>query len=89
MYQISTAAMRETITRLRLEKGDVLLVRHAETMDYLSKASINLEFNVPLVFCPGGIETMKRQDLLNILEQLDQSDKSVLPPYEISGPAPL
>lgn len=81
--------MRETISRLRLEKGDVLLVRHPETMQYLSKAPIKLEFNVPLVYCPGGIETLKRQDILNLLEQLDQADKSVLPSYEVSGPAPL
>ena len=36
---------------------------------------LRVDFNVPLVFAPrGGIKVLKREDLLNLLEQLDQTE---------------
>jgi len=84
-FQISTAAMMQGISKLRLERGDALLVKNYETLRYLSECPIHLDFVVPLVFAPNGIEKLTRQDLLNLLEQLEQSPSSPLAPFESSS----
>lgn len=78
--------MREAIRKLRLERGDALLVSNYETLRYLAEMPLHLDFVVPLVFAPNGVEKLTRQDLLNLLEQLDQT--SVVSPME-SARAPL
>lgn len=45
---------------------------------------IHLDFKVPLVFAPKGVKQLKREDLLNLLEQLDQQEAPVLMPLETS-----
>lgn len=67
--------MLSVIRTLRLERGDIILVENPHAMEALSNAKVKLAFSVPLVFAPnGGIKTLKREDLLNLLEQLDQAD---------------
>ena len=74
-FQMSKAGMLAVIQKLRLEKGDILLVETPQAMEALTKSRIKLDFNVPLVFAPrGGIKVLKREDLLNLLEQLDQTE---------------
>lgn len=90
-YQISHRQMLEGISKLELKPGDVLVVEHAETLKYLEGLGRVVNFTVPLVYAPGGLKRLSRQDLLNLLEQVEEGDKSVLPGYEVSGPmnAPL
>ena len=73
MFQVSTATMLSHIEKLKLERGDVLLVKNIETLKFLSEMPIHLDFQVPLVFAPGGIQKLSRADLLNLLEQLDEA----------------
>lgn len=70
------------ISKLSLERGDVLLVNRMETLKFLSEMPIHLDFKVPLVFAPGGLQVLKRSDLLNLLEQLDQQESPQLMPLE-------
>lgn len=72
---MSKAAMLSVVQTLRLQKGDILLVETPQALEALSNSGIKLEFNVPLVFAPrGGVKVLKREDLLNLLEQLDQAE---------------
>jgi len=68
---------------LHLEKGDILLIKHPDMIKQLEACSGLVDFKVPIVLCPQGVQILKRQDLLNLLEQLEE-DKSVLPAYNIS-----
>jgi hypothetical protein len=77
------------IKKLRLEPGDILVVNHESTLHYLEGLGRVVNFNVPLVFIPqGGVQKLSRQDLLNLLEQLDQSASPAAPSFE-SPSAPL
>lgn len=73
------------IRKLRLERGDALLVSNYETLRYLSEMPLHLDFVVPLVFAPNGVEKLTRQDLLNLLEQLDQTS-AISPPESLRAP---
>jgi hypothetical protein len=72
-YQISTSTMLSGLQKLKLEPGDILVVNHPDTLHYLEGLGKVCNFIVPLVFAPQGIKSLKRQDLLNLLEQLDQT----------------
>lgn len=61
------------ISKLHLTPGDIIVVSHPDTLHYLEGLGKVTNFVVPLVFAPGGIQKLSRQDLLNLLEQLDQS----------------
>lgn len=74
----------EGIRKLSLSRGDILLVDRMETLKLISEMPIHLDFKVPLVFAPGGVKQLKREDLLNLLEQLDQQEMPVLMPLEES-----
>lgn len=74
LYQVSTAAMLSGIQKLQLRKGDILVVSRPETLHYLEGIGKVVDFIVPLVYAPGGIQSLSRQDLLNLLEQIDQQD---------------
>jgi hypothetical protein len=87
MYSISTQAMLTHLRKLSLVPGDVLVVKDFETLDYLAKVHLPLSFNVPLVFSPKGIGKLTKQDLLNLLEQLEQAPPT--PDFAESPSAPL
>jgi hypothetical protein len=83
---MSPALMASRIQKLSLARGDVVVVKDYETLKFLAEMPIHLDFVVPLVFAPQGIEKLTRQDLLNLLEQADQvvaspvlSDSTVAP----------
>ena len=88
LYRISTATMMAGIEKLNLQKGDILVVSHHETIAYLEGLGRVTEFPVPVVFAPQGIKKLSRQDLLNLLEQLDQS-LAPTPPAMEAFSAPL
>lgn len=84
-YSLSKAAVLDILQKLKIEKGDVLVVKDIETLEYLSKVHVpGIEGTVPLVYAPQGVQVLKREDLLNLLEQLEQADKSVLEPYGLT-----
>lgn len=84
-YPLSKAAVLNVLQKLKIEKGDVLVVKDIETLHYLSKVQVpGIEGTIPLVYAPQGVQILKREDLLNLLEQLEQSDKSVLPAYGLT-----
>lgn len=76
------------IEKLRLEPGDVIVVKDPETLHALSGLGRVVNFTVPLVFAPQGIKTLKRQDLLNLLEQIETPAVQPLLPNERTA-APL
>lgn len=71
--------MLNGLTKLRLERGDILVVKHPDTLKALEGLGKVVDFTVPVVYCPFGIKTLKREDLLNLLEQLEQQDSPTLP----------
>lgn len=73
-YPLSKAGFLNSISKLNLQKGDVIVCKDIRTLEYLSKVHLPLPFTVPLVFSPEGIGKLNRQDLLNLIEQLDQND---------------
>lgn len=73
-YSVSNSGLRRYINKLHLEKGDILLCKDVATMNYLDHLKMDLDFKVPLVYAPEGIMKLNRQDLLNLLEQLDQQN---------------
>jgi hypothetical protein len=86
-YQISTRTMLSHISKLNLQQGDVIVCSDYQTLDYLSRVQLPLGFTVPLVFSPNGVEKLNRQDLLNLIEQLDQAPET---PASVEMPsAPL
>jgi hypothetical protein len=76
------------IEKLRLEPGDIIVVKDAETLHALSGLGKVVNFTVPLVFAPQGIQKLQRQDLLNLLEQLETPPVEPLLPNERTS-APL
>jgi hypothetical protein len=67
MKSFSNAAVR----RLRLKKGDILVVRDPETCLALAKPrpGFVLGFVVPIVFAPQGLEKISRKKLLELLRR--------------------
>ena len=78
---MSKASLQNQVQKLHLEPGDMVLVRDVETARALDELKVPLGFSVPIIFSPMGVQVLKKQDLLNLLEQLEQVDKSVLEPY--------
>lgn len=74
LYQLSTRSMLAGIRKLELKKGDVLVVEHPDTLKALEGLGRVVDFVVPLVYCPHGIKTLSKQDLLNLLEQIEQQE---------------
>jgi len=66
----------------------VLVVKDFETLRFLDMAKLPIKFNVPLVFAPLGIDKLTKQDLLNLLEQLEQA-QTPIQPFADSPSAPL
>lgn len=88
LYAISTSSMISAISKLRIEKGDCLLVKDQETLMWLSEHGPRLDFQVPLIFAPKGIESLSRQDLMNLVEQIDEQHHESSPVPDGSN-APL
>jgi len=64
------------------------VVKDLETLRYLSQVKVpGLDGVVPLVYSPQGIQKLTRQDLLNLLEQLEQPISTAN--YADSPTAPL
>jgi len=85
---MSKAALTSVVTKLRLEPGDVIVVRDFEVLQALEHIKLPNPFQVPLIFAPSGIDKLKRADLLNILEQLDAAVHSE-PPASVESTVPL
>lgn len=81
---MSKAGLLSTLSKLNLTPGDILVVKDEATLRYLAQVQLPIPFVVPLVFAPNGIGKLGRADLLNLLEQLEHNDKSVLPEYGIT-----
>lgn len=68
--------MLQGISKLNLTPGDVLVVEHPDTLKYLEGLGRVVNFTVPLVYAPGGLKRLSKQDLLNLLEQLEEQAHS-------------
>lgn len=65
------------LSKLTIKTGDVLVCKDFETLRYLSTVQVpGISGTTPLVFAPNGVQSLTRQDLLNLLEQLDQAEVS-------------
>ena len=83
-YQISTSAMIAAIEKLHLERGDILICRRVEALEYLQHLKAPVDFTVPVVFLPSGsVDKLSRQDLLNLLEQTEQE---AIPDMAVESP---
>jgi len=71
--------MLQGISKLKLERGDIIVVKHPDTLKALEGLGRVVDFVVPLVYAPIGIDKLSRQDLLNLLEQLEQQQTESLP----------
>lgn len=86
-YQVSASQMLQGISKLNLKPGDVLVVEHPDTLRYLEGLGRVVNFTVPLVYAPGGLKRLSKQDLLNLLEQLEEQTHT---PSNLESPhAPL
>lgn len=83
--KIIAQTLADSIRKLSLARGDVIIVKNYETLKFLSEMPIHLDFVVPLVFAPGGVDKLSREDLLNLLEQVDQRETAQLAPLEVSS----
>ena len=60
------------IEKLSLSRGDIVVCKNIEALELLSSQKVpGIDFPVPLVFAPEGVQKLNRQDLLNLLEQLE------------------
>lgn len=62
------------------------MVKDPEILNQLQYLKAPINFHVPIIFAPSGLQTLSRQDLLNLLEQIDQAPVSELPVAEVSAP---
>lgn len=89
MFRISTTAMISHLEKLQLQPGDIIVVKHPDTLHYLEGLGKVVNFVVPLVFAPAGIDKLSRADLLNLLEQIEQGQMQSLPAPPDAMSAPL
>lgn len=68
------------IQKLELKAGDILVVKEPEVAEALGKLPMALPFKVPIVVSLSGVQKLTRQDLLNLLEQLEQSPEPIVEP---------
>jgi len=61
--------MKKAIRRLRLRKGDILVVNDPYLPDRIMQIQAGLDFPVPIVFAPDGIRRFNREYLLKLLEE--------------------
>lgn len=83
-YPIAKAALGNFIQKLNLQPGDIVVCKNLETLRAIEGLGRVVNFTVPLVLAPQGIQKLSRQDLMNLLEQVQESDKSVLPAYGLT-----
>jgi hypothetical protein len=71
----SKAAWLAQIQKLRLERGNILLVKSLEIAEHLQQ--VRTDFIVPIILDPSGVGISKltRQQLLDALDQLDLIDE--------------
>lgn len=86
-YQISTRQILNGLSKLHLEPGDVVVVNHPAAAEALMNLGSVVPFRVPIVVCPDGIKKLSRQDLLNLLEQIEEPIGSIAPIGEMVAPA--
>ena len=63
--------MKAQIRRLRLKKGDILVVRDLREANALSGlgSRLGIDFEVPIIVAPDGIKRLSREYLEKILEK--------------------
>jgi len=83
-YSMSKAGLLNCVQKLHLTPGDVLICKDYETLKAIEGLGRVVNFTVPLVFSPQGVEKLSRQDLLNLLEQIEQAPA---PPPSFESPA--
>ena len=66
------SSVRKLIQRLRLEPGDILVVRDWEIVSQLVETPISGVPQIPIIYAPNGIEKMKREDLQAILDKQEE-----------------
>ena len=70
---------KHRIEKLRIKRGDVLVVRDYNTAKRLEGIHFNLQFQVPIVFAPLGIEKLSVDALKNIIAEVDEAKRIILP----------
>jgi len=75
---MSKAGLLDLIQKIHLEKGDIIVCRDETALKMFGEIQVpGVDFPVPLVFAPQGVQILKREDLLNLLEQLEQTHSEV------------
>lgn len=73
-----SAGIRDAISKLSLQKGDILLVSDDWVMQTLThmKPPEGIDFPVPIVFAPNGcIQKVNREQLEEALKLLDKNEQ--------------
>ena len=73
-----SAGIRDAISKLSLQKGDILLVSDNWVMQTLArmKPPEGIDFGVPIVFAPeGSIQKVSREQLEDALKLLDKNEQ--------------
>lgn len=83
---MSKAGMLNCLQKLNLKPGDIIVCKDLETLQAIEGLGRVVNFMVPLVYAPKGIETLGRQDLLNLLEQIEQIPAPSQPVESPSAP---
>lgn len=69
--------LRESVEKLSLQPGDLLIVKSPEAMStFLEMTQAGIGFTPyanPILLVPGGLEKASRQDLLEALSVIDQA----------------
>lgn len=69
--------LRESVEKLSLQPGDLLIVKSPEAMNtFLEMTQAGVGFTPyanPVLLVPGGLEKATRQDLLEALSVIDQN----------------
>ena len=74
-----SAGIRDAISKLSLQKGDILLVSDNWVMQTLTrmKPPEGIDFSVPIVFAPdGSIQKVNREQLEEAIRLLDKNELS-------------
>ena len=65
--------MKKAIRRLRLRKGDIVVVNDSNLIQSLSQIK-GVEFPVPIIYAPDGIKRVSKEYLQKILKEKDSED---------------
>lgn len=80
MSQKYEQILRESIEKLSLGPKDVVIVKSPEAMSTfleMTQAGVGFsEYANPILYVPGGLEKATREDLLDALRILDETEKA-------------